>query len=155
MSLKDRVKEAMDDAGISAADLARATKSTNAAVTFWLNGQTKTLKGEKAAMIETATGYNAQWIISGKGEKKKATGTAAVALPSLTVTASATNQAPELTTQCRDIAAMLATLPDDPFVRNAVMGQITEVIARARGSPSSHQEPPAYQSQAATRSAQG
>ncbi len=152
MSLKDRVKEAMDDAGISAADLARATKSTNAAVTFWLNGQTKTLKGEKAAMIETATGYNAQWIISGKGEKKKATGTAAVALPSLTVTASATNQAPELTEQCKSVMAMLATLPDDPVIRYQVLGQLAEIVARARGSPSaSHQEPPAYQSQAATR----
>lgn len=71
MALKDRIKEAMDGAGLSPAELARATKSTNAAVTFWLNGATKSLKGEKAALIESATGYNAQWIISGQGEKKR------------------------------------------------------------------------------------
>jgi transcriptional regulator with XRE-family HTH domain len=70
MALKDRIKEAMDGAGLTAADLARATKSTNAAVTFWLSGKTKTLKGEKAALLEIATKYNAQWIISGKGEKR-------------------------------------------------------------------------------------
>ena len=153
MSLKDRIKEAVDGSGISPADLARATKSTNAAVTFWLNGATKSLKGEKAAMIETATGYNAQWIISGKGEKKVAAATAAITPPPPSVTASATNQAlaPWLTEQCRSIMAMLATLPDDPVIRFQVLGQLAEIIARARGSPSSHQEPPAYQSQAATR----
>lgn len=55
---------------MSPADLARATKSTPSAITFWLSGQTKSLKAEKAALIETSTGYNAQWIISGKGPQK-------------------------------------------------------------------------------------
>ena len=44
MALKDRIYEAMKAAKLSPADLARATKSTNAAVTFWLSGQTKSLK---------------------------------------------------------------------------------------------------------------
>ncbi len=102
---------------------------------------------EAARKIEEKLG-----LVRGQMDQEHGISSATIAPPSLTVTASATNQAPELTAQCRDIAAMLATLPDDPFVRNAVMGQITEVIARARGSPSaSHQEPPAYQSQAATR----
>ncbi len=169
MHLKDRIKEALDGAGISAADLARATKSTNAAVTFWLNGATKTLKGEKAAMIELATGYNAQWIISGKGEKKVATATVNITAPSptLVATGSASNQAvstvvpaqaainnvsPELAEQCRSVMAMLATLPDDPVVRFQVLGQLAEIIAKARGSPPSHQESPAY-SHAAIRAA--
>ena len=69
MELKDRIKEAMTAAKLSPADLARATKSTNAAINFWLTGKTKSLKAEKAAMIETATGYCAQWVIRGKGKK--------------------------------------------------------------------------------------
>jgi len=75
-------------------------------------------------------------------------GAAAVTLPSITVEATGS---PELTEQCRSIMAMLATLPDDPVIRFQVLGQLAEIVARARGSPSSHQEPPAYQSQAATR----
>jgi len=69
MQLKDRINEAMKAAKLSPAGLARATKSTNAAINFWLTGKTKSLKAEKAAMIETATGYCAQWVISGKGKK--------------------------------------------------------------------------------------
>jgi len=79
------------------------------------------------------------------------TGAAELTMPLLTVTASATNQTPELTEQCKSVMAMLATLPDDPVIRYQVLGQLAEIVARARGSPSSHQEPPAYQSQAATR----
>jgi len=62
------------------------------------------------------------------------------------------NVSPELTEQCRAVMAMLATLPDDPVVRFQVLGQLAEIIAKARGSPPSHQEPPAY-SHAATRAA--
>lgn len=70
--LKSRVREAMEGAKLTAAELARATKVTNAAVGFWLDGQTKSLKGETAALMETATGYRAQWLVSGKGPKKVA-----------------------------------------------------------------------------------
>jgi len=45
MELKDRIKEAMTAAKLSPADLARATKSTNAAINFWLTGKTKSLLG--------------------------------------------------------------------------------------------------------------
>jgi SOS-response transcriptional repressor LexA len=51
------------------AELARAAKVTPASVTFWLDGTTKSLKAEKAALIEQATGYRASWIVTGKGPK--------------------------------------------------------------------------------------
>ena len=101
--------------------------------------------------IADALGVSYQWLANGQGEMLATTGTATLTPPSLTVTASATNQTPELTEQCRSIMVMLATLPDDPVIRYQVLGQLAEIVARARGSPSSHQEPPAYQSQAATR----
>jgi len=103
--------------------------------------------------IADALGVSYQWLANGQGEMLATTGTATLTPPPPSVTASATNQAlaPWLTEQCRSIMAMLATLPDDPVIRYQVLGQLAEIVARARGSPSSHQEPPAYQSQAATR----
>lgn len=68
MALKDRIREAMG--ALTAADLARATDSTPPAVKFWLDGTTKSLKAEKAARIEQATGYRASWIVTGRGPKR-------------------------------------------------------------------------------------
>lgn len=67
-SLKDRIREAMGK--MSPADLARAAEVSPAAVTFWLDGQTKSIKGETAVLLERATGYRANWLISGKGPKR-------------------------------------------------------------------------------------
>lgn len=67
MSLADRIKEAMGT--MSPADLARATKKTPGAVTQWLDGTTKSLKADTAAMLQAATGYSSSWLVTGKGEK--------------------------------------------------------------------------------------
>ena len=69
MQLKDRIKEAMAYKGIKPAELARVTRKTPGAVSQWLDGTTKSLKGETAALIEGATGYRASWIVTGKGQK--------------------------------------------------------------------------------------
>ena len=68
MTLASRIREAMGDK--SPADIARATKKTESAVSQWLDGSTKSLRGETAAMLEVATGYRAAWITTGKGAKK-------------------------------------------------------------------------------------
>lgn len=68
MSLADRIREAMGS--MSQADFARAVKRTESAVTFWLDGRTRSLKGDTAARIEAATGYSSMWLINGKGPKK-------------------------------------------------------------------------------------
>ena len=70
MLLQERIKEAMESAGLIPAELARATKSTDAAVKFWLDGTTKSLKAEKAQLIEAATGFRSMWLVSEKGPKK-------------------------------------------------------------------------------------
>lgn len=69
MTLADRIREAMGT-GMKPADLAREAGVTQAAVSQWLDGTTKSLKAEKAARIEAATGYRANWIVTGKGPKK-------------------------------------------------------------------------------------
>ena len=68
MTLAERIREAMGD--MSPADLARATKKTPGAVTQWLDGTIKSLKGETASVLQTATGYNSNWLATGKGPKK-------------------------------------------------------------------------------------
>lgn len=68
MTLASRIREAMGD--MSAADFARAVKVTHAAVTFWLDGTTKSLRADKATLIEQVTGYRSSWIVTGKGPKK-------------------------------------------------------------------------------------
>lgn len=69
MTLKDRIREAMEYAELTRADLARATKRTGAAVTQWLDGDVKSLKAETAALMERATGYSSTWLVTGKGPK--------------------------------------------------------------------------------------
>lgn len=67
-TMAERIREAMGE--MSPADLARAAKVTPGAVTQWLDGTTKSLRGEKAALLEAATGYRAAWIATGRGPKK-------------------------------------------------------------------------------------
>lgn len=68
MTLAQRIKEAMGV--MSPADLARAAKVTPGAVTQWLDGTTKSLRAEKAAALEAATGFRATWIATGRGPKR-------------------------------------------------------------------------------------
>jgi transcriptional regulator with XRE-family HTH domain len=76
MELKNRIREAMEGAGLKPLQLAVKTGKTSGAITHWLTGATRSLKAETAAKIEAATGYSAAWIVSGNGEKlvKSSTG---------------------------------------------------------------------------------
>jgi len=74
MTLADRIKEAIG--GKSQADIARATKKTEGAVSQWLDGTTKSLKAETAVMLEAATGFRAAWLATGKGPKMATQNTA-------------------------------------------------------------------------------
>lgn len=70
MALSDRVREAIETSKKSKADIARACEVTNAAVTHWISGGTKSMKADTALALEEATGYRARWILYGKGTKK-------------------------------------------------------------------------------------
>jgi transcriptional regulator with XRE-family HTH domain len=69
-TLSERIKEAKESAGLSNADLARATGRSQGAVTQWLQGSVVSLKADTAAQIERATGYRASWLVTGKGPKR-------------------------------------------------------------------------------------
>lgn len=70
MSLAERISEAIQHSGKSNAEIARKTGKSAAAVTQWLSGETKSIKGDTAAALESVTGYRAQWLVSGKGPKR-------------------------------------------------------------------------------------
>jgi transcriptional regulator with XRE-family HTH domain len=70
MGINSRIREAITASGKSKAEIARACGVTNAAVTHWFNGDTKSLKAETALALEAATGYRAAWILYGRGSKK-------------------------------------------------------------------------------------
>lgn len=69
MALKDRIQELLD-AGFKRAALAKAAGKSPAAVTHWLNGETKEIKADSAAGLQVLTGFNSVWISEGKGPKK-------------------------------------------------------------------------------------
>lgn len=43
---------------------------SQSAIAQWLSGNVKSLRAETAAALETATGFKARWIITGKGEER-------------------------------------------------------------------------------------
>jgi len=59
----------MSHANLSPAALGRATGKTGGDVTQWLDGTIKSIKGDTAAKIQDATGYNARWLATGKGDR--------------------------------------------------------------------------------------
>lgn len=68
MELRERIAESMGT--YSKADFARAIGVSGSAVTFWLNGDTKSLKAQVAQKMEVITGYRADWIINGRLPKR-------------------------------------------------------------------------------------
>lgn len=68
MGLAERIREVMGD--MAPGEFARACDVSAASVTFWLNGDTKSLKAEPVAHMEAKFGYRASWIVFGKGAKK-------------------------------------------------------------------------------------
>ena len=76
--MKERIREAMESAGLKPLQLANAVGVSSGAVTHWLNGEVKTLKAATANRLQEVTGFSAHWILTGKGEKR---GTSADAAP--------------------------------------------------------------------------
>ena len=68
--LSDRVRRARTLAGMTQADLARATGISTAGISLIENGQTRSLKASTALALEKATGFNARWLESGKGPEQ-------------------------------------------------------------------------------------
>lgn len=69
-TLAERIKEAMNESGAIAADLARACGIRPPSVSAWLSGETKTLKAATAMRAAEFLGVNQLWLTEGKGPKR-------------------------------------------------------------------------------------
>lgn len=70
-TLAERVTEAIRESGVDVPKVAKACGISVQAVYKWMNGLSKTIAGEPLIELSRITNYEARWIISGKGEKKK------------------------------------------------------------------------------------
>lgn len=68
--LAERIKEAMQEKGLTMSALARACKVSPAAVAKWLSGETKTVNGDSAYNLCKALDVNQQWLLYGTGFKR-------------------------------------------------------------------------------------
>lgn len=67
MPLADRLITAMERAGLSQADLARACDVKPPSVNGWLSGKAKFLRGENLLKASAALGVNEKWLATGEG----------------------------------------------------------------------------------------
>jgi phage repressor protein C with HTH and peptisase S24 domain len=72
MSLSERIKLAMDQAGMSQVDLARAVGIKPPSINGWLSGKSKFLRGENLLKAARALQVNQQWLATGDGDMKPA-----------------------------------------------------------------------------------
>jgi SOS-response transcriptional repressor LexA len=70
-TLSQRIQEIVA-AGHTKSAIARAAGKSPSAVTQWITGDTKEIKADSAAGIQSATGFSAVWIATGRGGKRVA-----------------------------------------------------------------------------------
>jgi transcriptional regulator with XRE-family HTH domain len=73
MTLSDRLREAMADAGINQKDLAAACGVKPPSVNGWLSGRAKFLRGENLLLAAKALNVSDQWLATGKLPKERTT----------------------------------------------------------------------------------
>jgi phage repressor protein C with HTH and peptisase S24 domain len=74
-TLADRLKLALDQAGIKQIDLARRVGVTRGAVSLWFKGTTTNLEGENLLKAAQILGVSPNWLSSGRGRMKSASTT--------------------------------------------------------------------------------
>jgi transcriptional regulator with XRE-family HTH domain len=70
MNLSTRIQTVLTEVGIDQVELARVMGVTKGTVNQLLNGSIQSLKLEYAVGVQDAFGYNAVWLVLGKGPKK-------------------------------------------------------------------------------------
>lgn len=66
-TLKDRLALALEKRQMTQAELARATKTTEAAVSLWMNGTSKSMRSKALALAAAHLGCNMAWLANGSG----------------------------------------------------------------------------------------
>lgn len=71
-TLADRIRIAMNESGISQAELARAVGVRPPSVHGWLAGKSRFLRGENLLKAAEALKVDQDWLAMGRGEMKRA-----------------------------------------------------------------------------------
>jgi transcriptional regulator with XRE-family HTH domain len=70
-TLAERIRTAMDESGVTQAELARACGVKPPSVHGWLSGKSKYLRGENLLQAAQVLGVNEDWLANGRGEMKR------------------------------------------------------------------------------------
>ncbi|MGU9992734.1 XRE family transcriptional regulator [Bordetella avium] len=70
-TLAERLREALDAAGVRQVDLARAAGIRPPSVADWLNGKTKNIKGANLVSVAQFLNVNEAWLADGVGPKER------------------------------------------------------------------------------------
>lgn len=68
-TLQDRIRLALRKAGKNANELAIEININRATVSLWVNGPTKTIKGDNLTKAARALNVNAHWLSTGEGRR--------------------------------------------------------------------------------------
>jgi transcriptional regulator with XRE-family HTH domain len=69
-TLQDRIRQALEVAGIKPIELAKRARVSRATVSLWVNGPTQKLEGENLTRAAAALGVDAHWLATGDGNIK-------------------------------------------------------------------------------------
>ncbi|MDO4683780.1 MAG: S24 family peptidase [Lautropia sp.] len=69
MDFRERLIEAIRISGKTRVEIAKETGISPVAITNWLSGKVKGMRGSTAAKFEQVTGVRASWVITGSGQK--------------------------------------------------------------------------------------
>lgn len=70
MNITERIKQVVEESGLSKTEIARRCGVSRASVSQWVNGDTKSPTAEKIFLLAKATGVSAKWLTTGKGSKE-------------------------------------------------------------------------------------
>lgn len=109
----------------------------------------KNLGDDAARKIERAEQLGEGWFDSSDGAIPSQTGVTSIDHEQIQLAIEDVATSAEI----KMIAAMFATLPDDPVIRGTVTGQIAAIISAARESPTKRQMPESWQDTKKTNTA--
>lgn len=69
MERHDRIREAVEASGKKKKEIAKECGVSPPSISQWITGETKNIKPDNLFALSRATGYSAEWLATGRGEK--------------------------------------------------------------------------------------
>ena len=128
-TLSARLQHALSVRGKSPAELARAVKKTESAVSQWLSGETKSMRGDNLMAVSSFLNCLPAWLSSGIGASGLDPAAAeAPAEAQVPASVSAPAAQPGAAPNYLSLDRLFNLLPNDPLVRAVVFQRASAVI---------------------------